>query len=123
MTGQIEAEKLQGELCKVKKSYIHENAKMDGLSEGEKLSEFFGSLGDAWTADQKLDIWKMQQNMEHEKFKIQQHTDRMKCLAEKVKNIVLTKDEIEYGTANPVITTDGSSAPQIHLAQSTQLRK
>lgn len=117
LDGQIKAEKKQGELCAVRKEYIRENAKMDGLSEGEKISEFFNSLHDGMSMEQRMEIWRSLENKDLKKFNDEQHTKRVDLISGKVDKVVYTKDELEHEKANPVITADGSTPMQVHVAK------
>lgn len=62
--GNIEQEKLTGDLVSVKNSYINRENSQAGAAEGMKVAEFFKSLPNDLTNEQKMQIYLDKQNTE-----------------------------------------------------------
>ena len=64
LKGKIEAEKLQGEVVKVQKGYMREEARTDGESDADKITNFLNNLPDNLTNEDKLKIYYDSKNTE-----------------------------------------------------------
>jgi hypothetical protein len=106
--GDIEIEKKQGDLFRVKKSYMHDNAKSDGLADGQKVAGFIESLPDDITPE-KLSLWNKLIDIEYQKFLAEHHTRRIEALS-KSQNVIITKDELAYmDTHKTFITSENAN--------------
>jgi len=64
LKGKIEAEKLQGEVVKVQKGYMREEARTDGESDADKITNFLNNLPECLTNEEKLKIYYDSKNTE-----------------------------------------------------------
>jgi hypothetical protein len=114
LDGEIEAEKKQGELFRVKKSYMHDNAESDGAAEGNKINGFISALPDEIN-HKKLDLWKYLNDLEKEKYYEDNLTRRCEAIAGKAQQVILTNQEDLYWKSRKTYTLDGSNTENTHL--------
>lgn len=73
LEGEIKAEELQGKVVAVRKGYLREEARTDGESDADKITNFFENLPKDLTTEQKLKIYWDYKNTE----RVQYVTDSM----------------------------------------------
>jgi regulator of protease activity HflC (stomatin/prohibitin superfamily) len=62
LRGEVEQEKIKGEIIGVKRTYMREEAKADGESEADKITNFLNNLPECLTKDEKLAIYYNEEN-------------------------------------------------------------
>jgi hypothetical protein len=117
LDGEIAAEKKQGELFRVKKSYQHDSAESDGVAEGKKVAGFLMALPED-TTPEKMAFWENITAKERERFNEEQKTKRIEAMASKVNEIIFSNfEEMVWGNRKETkysIKNDGSQV-ETHL--------
>jgi len=91
LKGEVEQEKIRGEIVSVKKGYMREEAKADGEADADKVTNFISNLPEDMTKQEKLEVYYDQQN-----------TERLSLLAKNVPQLnVHSKDiPVKYMNLN-----------------------
>lgn len=96
LTGKIDAEKLFGNLLKIKKENERQENQADGIAEGSRIQNFLGNLGDDIPLEKKLQIY----------FDIQ-NTKRLEALTQSKTTLYLTPKDVDTKVIN-LNAIDGS---------------
>lgn len=89
LNGQIEAEKLNGTLLKIKKENERQENQADGLAEGSRIQNFISNLGEDVPLEKRLQIY----------FDIQ-NTKRLELLAQAKTTLYLTPKDVDTKVIN-----------------------
>jgi hypothetical protein len=89
LNGQIDAEKLNGILLKIKKENERQENQADGIAEGSRIQNFIGNLGDDLPLEKKLQIY----------FDIQ-NTKRLDLISQSKTTLYLTPKEVDTKVIN-----------------------
>jgi hypothetical protein len=89
LNGQIDAERLNGTLVKIKKENERQENQADGIAEGSRIQNFISNLGDDVPLEKKLQIY----------FDIQ-NTRRLDLLAHSKTTLYLTPKDVDTKVIN-----------------------
>jgi hypothetical protein len=89
LNGQIDAERLNGTLVKIKKENERNENQADGIAEGSRIQNFVSNLGDDIPLDKKLQIY----------FDIQ-NTKRLDMIAQSKTTLYLTPKDVDTKVIN-----------------------
>lgn len=114
LEGQIKAEELQGELLKVKKRYIRDEASADGACEADKITNFLNNLPTELSSNEKLAIYFDREN-----------TERVKNVIKSNTTLYVTPEDLDFKITNINYNgvKDSTSALPIILEDDSKSKK
>ncbi len=98
LKNEIEAERLEGQVIDVKRTFQRTQAEQDGAARGVEIAHMLDNLPRDFNPEQKLRIWQDMQN-----------TKRVETVVTKVNNLVVKPEDVDMKIVNLDMKTNGSN--------------